>query len=155
MVREVWTGYRGDEAGLLPGDIIEALDGAVVAAPDDVRVLGEPSVDQALELSVRRGATTLTIALAENDIEEVPETAAAPGAGLVWDAPPDPYRIDAVVADSRAAVAGIEPGDRLVRIDHAAPRNLAQVQQVFSDATTLPVLLDIERGERRLAILVR
>jgi membrane-associated protease RseP (regulator of RpoE activity) len=99
--------------------------------------------------------TTLTIALSENDIEEIPETAATPGAGLVWDAPPDPYRIGTVVPDSRAAVAGIEPGDRLVRIDHAEPLSLEQVQQVFADATTLPVLLDIERGKRRLAILVR
>jgi len=155
MVREVWTGYRGDEAGLLPGDIIEALDGAVVTASEDVGGLGEPPAEQALVLSVRRGVTTLTIALSENDIEEIPETAATPGAGLVWDAPPDPYRIGTVVPDSRAAVAGIEPGDRLVRIDHAEPLSLEQVQQVFADATTLPVLLDIERGKRRLAILVR
>ena len=155
MVREVWTGFRGHEAGLLPGDIIQSLDGAAVTAPGGLVVLGEPPGEQALELSVRRGATTLTIALSENDIEEIPDLAAMPGAGLVWDAPPEPYRIDAVLPDSRAAVAGIEPGDRLVRIDHAEPRNLAQVQQVFSDTTTLPVLLDVERGERRLAILVR
>jgi len=154
MVREVWTGYLGAEAGLLPGDIIEALDGTVVTAPGDVQALGEPPGEQALELSVRRGETVLTIVLAATDIEAVLETAATPGAGLVWDVPPEPYRIDAVIPDSRAAVAGIEPGDRLVRIDHAEPRSLAQVQQIFADTVTLPVLLDIERGERRLAVLV-
>jgi membrane-associated protease RseP (regulator of RpoE activity) len=155
MVREVWTGYGGDEAGLLPGDIIQALDGATVTATSDMRVLGEPPAGQRLDLWVRRGETTLTIALSEEEIGEVPEPAATHGVGLVWDAPPDPYRIDAVEPESRAAAAGIAPGDRLVRIDHAEPRNLAQVQQVFADTTTLPVLLDIERGKRRLAILVR
>jgi membrane-associated protease RseP (regulator of RpoE activity) len=155
MVREVWTGYRGHEAGLLPGDIILALDGAAVTATGGLVALGEPPGEQALELSVRRGTRALTIELSENDLEEVPALAATPGAGLVWDTPLEPYRIDAVLPDSRAAVAGIEPGDRLIRIDHADPRNLAQVQQVFSDTTTLPVLLDIERGERRLAILVQ
>jgi membrane-associated protease RseP (regulator of RpoE activity) len=59
------------------------------------------------------------------------------------------------VPDSPAAVAGVEPGDRLVRIDHAAPRSLAQIQRIFADTQTVPVLLDIERGERRLAVLVR
>ena len=155
MVREVWTGYRGYEAGLLPGDIIQALDGVGVTATGGLAVLGEPPGEQALELSVRRGESALTIALSTNELEEVPGLSGPPGGGLVWDAPPDPYRIDAVVPDSPAAVAGIEPGDRLVRIDHAEPRNLRQVEQVFSDTTTLPVLLDIERGERRLAILVR
>ena len=155
MVREVWTGYRGQEAGLLPGDIIEALDGAVVVAPVDLEALGEPAGEQSLELSVGRGPTTLTVALPRNDIEEALDVAATSDAGLVWEAPPEPYRIDAVVPDSRAAAAGIEPGDRLIRIDHAEPRSLAQVQQIFADTQTLPVLLDIERGNRRLAVLVR
>jgi S1-C subfamily serine protease len=163
IVREVWAGFRGAEAGVLPGDIIDALDGAVVTAPGDLGALGEPPGEQALELSVRRGTGTLTLTLTPtvglpgNDLEEFVDAVAPPGAGLVWEAPPppEPYRIEGVVPDSRAAVAGVEPGDRLVRIDHAEPRNLAQIRQIFEDSRTLPVLLDIERGERRLAVLVR
>lgn len=155
MVREVWAGYRGQEAGLLPGDIIEALDGSLVVAPGDLDALGEPAGEQPLQLSIRRGTGSLTVALLRDEIGADPDEAAISHAGLVWEAPPEPYRIDAVVPDSRAAAAGIEPGDRLVRIDHLEPRSPAQVQRLFSDTQTLPVLLDIERGERRLAVLVQ
>ncbi|MDA1184583.1 MAG: PDZ domain-containing protein [Acidobacteria bacterium] len=155
IVREVWAGYRGEEAGLLPGDIIAALDGAVVAVPRDLEALEEPAGEEPAELSVRRGTRTLTIALPRNDTEGDSAAAATRLAGLVWDAPPPPYRIEGVVPGSRAAAAGIEPGDRLVRIDHVAPRSRAQVQRIFADTRTLPVLLDIERGERRIAVLVR
>ena len=154
IVREVWTGYRGDEVGLMPGDIIGALDGISVATPGDLLALTEPTGEQALELTVRRGPRTLMVALSGNDVGDVSGMEAAPGAGLVWEAP-EPYRIDSVVPGSRAAMAGIERGDRLVRIDHAEPRNLAQVQRIFAGTRTLPVLVEIERGDRRLAVLVR
>jgi S1-C subfamily serine protease len=155
VVREVWTGYRGDEAGVMAGDVIDALNGAVVATPGDLSALTGPSGGQALALRVRRGSKTLTISLSGDDASPVPDTRATHGAGLVWESPPKPYRIDTVIPGSRAAMAGIEPGDRLVRIDHAEPRNLAQVQRIFADGKALPVLLEIERDDRRLAILVR
>ncbi len=163
VIREVWTGYRGAESGLLPGDIIDGIDGAVVTAPGDLGALAEAPGDQALELSVRRGTGTLTltltptVALPGSALEGVGDAELPRGAGLVWEVPPprEPYRIEGVVPDSPAAVAGVEPGDRLVRIDHAAPRSLAQIQRIFADTQTVPVLLDIERGERRLAVLVR
>jgi len=155
IVREVWSGHRGDQAGVLPGDIVNAIDGAVVTTPGDLVALAGPPGDQPLALGVRRGSRTLTITLSGGAGGLALDSQSAPGAGLVWESAPRSYRIDSVLPGSRAAAAGVELGDRLVRVDHAEPRNLAQVQRLFADERVLPVLLEIERDGRRLAILVR
>lgn len=155
IIREVWTGYRGDERGLMPGDIIGALDGIAVATPGDLVALTDPGGEEALELTVQRGPKTLTIALAANVAATAPVTEPTPGSGLVWDALPERYTIDSVVPGSPAAMAGIQPGDRLIRIDHTEPRSLTQVQRLFANASALPVLLEIDRGDHRLAVLLR
>jgi hypothetical protein len=152
IVREVWTGYRGDEVGLVPGDIITALGEMAVADPEDLRVLTIPSDEQPDELALQRGAQELKIALS-GPVVAVPQ--AAPGAGLVWNSPQERYTVDAVIPGSRAAAAGVEPGDRLVRIDHAEPRDLTQVRRILADDKASPVLLEIDRGDHRVGILVR
>jgi len=154
LVREVWTGYLGDEAGLMPGDVIEELNGEAVASPDSLQPLTGPSAGKPFALTMRRGSKALVVTLPAGG-EATPGAEAVPGAGLVLQSPPRGYTIDSVAPGSRAASAGIEPGDRLVRIDRAEPRNRAEIERVFADRATPPVLLEIERGGRRVAILLR
>ncbi|MDH4065368.1 MAG: PDZ domain-containing protein [Acidobacteriota bacterium] len=155
IVREVWIGHRGDRAGLVPGDIIEAVNGTAIDTPNDLPALAGPPDPKGLALTVRRGAKTLTLAISANATEAADTGPAVPATGLVWESPSDSFAIDAVAPGSPAAAAGIEAGDRLVRIDHAEPRNLAEVQRVLATRTKSPVLLEIERDGRRLAVLLR
>jgi S1-C subfamily serine protease len=155
IVREVYNGYRGDEAGLMPGDIITTLNEEAVTTPDDLAVLARSSGEETLALEVRRGSTRLTITFAGDDVGPEPNTPAPPGLGVVWEPSTERYTIEGVIPGSRAALAGIAPGDRVVRIDHAEPRSLAQVRRVLADDRTLPVLLEIERADRRFAIVLR
>ncbi|MDH4066165.1 MAG: PDZ domain-containing protein, partial [Acidobacteriota bacterium] len=155
VVREVWTGYRADQASLMPGDIIGELDGAQVAEAADLRAMTNAPGERSFALTVQRGAKTVTVTIPHKSEGSWPVSAAEPGVGLNVESPPKGYSIDSVVPGSRAAAAGIEPGDRLIRIDHAEPQNVAQVRRVLARDQATPVLLDIERDGRRLAILVR
>jgi C-terminal processing protease CtpA/Prc len=67
---------------------------------------------------------------------------------------PKTYRIESVLPDGPAARAGIQPGDRLVRINRAEPRNAEQVMRAMTAATRGPLLLEIERDQRRIAVVI-
>jgi S1-C subfamily serine protease len=152
LVREVWRGSAGDAAGVRPGDIITALGEQGLVKTDDLRPLTTAS-DMPFDLAVQRGSKTLKIALPGDALGAAQDKEA--GAGLIWESSSRTYGIDAVVPGSRAALAGIESGDSLVRIDQAEPRNLDQVKRIFTNSKSSPVLLEVQRDGRRLAILVR
>ena len=151
IVREVWTPTEGDARVLSPGDIVMALNGRPVTSVEDLRPLatgaGGPS-----ELRVQRGAktTTLTVNAGTAPGVAAPESAEI---GLASDSAPRGFRIDSVQSAGRMARAGLRAGDRLVRINGAEPRNPRHAERVIA-AVPGPMLLDIERDGRRIAIVV-
>jgi regulator of sigma E protease len=74
--------------------------------------------------------------------------------GLTLPGSTSAFAIEAVGAGSRAARAGIQPGDRLVRIDHQAVRGPDEIRRLMRARPELPRLLEIERGDRRLAMIL-
>jgi S1-C subfamily serine protease len=152
LVREVWMGSSGEVAGVWPGDIVTAINGAPVVQVHDLRVLIVPAAEP-FELTVQRGSRTLRLTLPVDAAEVVPAAEPA-GAGLVLESPSRSYRIDSVVPRSSAAAAGIEPGDRLVRIDRTEPRSLEQVRRIVAATKPAPMLVEVVRGSRRLGIVV-
>jgi C-terminal processing protease CtpA/Prc len=74
--------------------------------------------------------------------------------GLVIESTTPTFRIESVLPDSRAERAGVKAGDILRRINHVEPRTRAQADRVVKSATSQPVLLEIERDQRRLAIVI-
>ncbi len=50
LIRETWRGYRGDQAGLLPGDVIVELEGKPVRSVDDLEVLVLPLALETFQL---------------------------------------------------------------------------------------------------------
>jgi membrane-associated protease RseP (regulator of RpoE activity) len=70
-----------------------------------------------------------------------------------WESLPRTFTIDAVRPGSREQRAGLQPGDQLLRLDQVEPRTLDQVKRRLRAPT--PVLAEIARGRRRLAMLVR
>lgn len=106
-----------------------------------------------LVLTIARGPKRLTTTLIQTP-GAVPE-AEPGGAGLEIEGPPKTYRIESVRPGSRAARAGIQPGDRLVRIDRAEPRNVDQVKRLIDSDTQRPMWLEVLRDGRQLGVLVR
>lgn len=152
FVREVWSDSAGDAAGLRPGDIITAVNGEPIDTTAGLQAfVSAPATP--ITLKVKRGATALIVPLPPAAMSSG-VTAHAPDAGLILESPPSTYRIDAVVPDSPAARAGVRPGDRLVRINGTVPRSLLQVQRTLTDRAPRPILLEIERDARRMAIVI-
>ena len=127
-------------------------------APADEALAEEVSGDgddvEFLELGVVRDGDTLVLNLPVDPLAAVGLDAAVPDGGLVWDDPGRGYRLDAVRPGTAAARAGLRPGDRLLRIDGTAPETLDAVRDALSADRDMPVLLELERGARRTAVLL-
>jgi S1-C subfamily serine protease len=149
IVRELWTDSPADAAGLWPGDVVTAINSQPVSAIDDLRPLAV-TADSAFDLRVRRGRRAVALTLES----ATPPVAPASDRGVVVEASPDTFRIDAVRSDSRAARAGIRAGDRLLRINGARPRSVEQARRALSSRATAPLLLEIVRDRRRIAVVL-
>ncbi len=150
LVREVWMGYPGANAGLVPGDVVRALDDAAVSVMDDLRSLTGAEELREFTLTVQRKSAGVKITFPA----AVPEPPAVVDRGIGW-GPPVGFPIEAVSPGSPAAIAGIGTGDRLIRIDRTVPRDAAQVRRLLAASNRSPVFVEIERDGRRLGVLVR
>jgi serine protease Do len=152
FVREVWKDAPAESAGLWPGDLVTALNDQPAHTTEDLRALTSAS-DVAFDLRVQRAANTVTVVLQPGPTAVVRSDAVA-AAGLMLESAPKTYRIESVLPDGPAARAGIQPGDRLVRINRAEPRNAEQVMRAMTAAGRGPLLLEIERDQRRIAVVI-
>ena len=154
VVREVWTGTLADEAGMRPGDILLAINAEPIGILDQLEPLGDTVDIETLDVAVERADTTVSVALhADRAVgDETHERATMPG--IVWERPPAGYRVDDVVADGPADMAGIRSGDRLVRIDGQEPSDFTQVLDVLSPERENAVFLEIDRAGRRWGVLL-
>jgi S1-C subfamily serine protease len=154
IVREVWSGHPHAASALRPGDVIVSLDKEAVAGLENLQPLATAPRQQAFEIGIRRGAARLTILVSPSESSASTVDPSDTGVGVVWESPEPTYRIDSVIPGSRAAAAGLQPGDRVVRVDHREPESLAQIQRLLAAGRALPVFLEIQRGDRRLGILL-
>jgi len=153
VISETWRGYRADQAGLLPGDLVVGLEGKPVRSVEDLEVLVLPLSLEIFELHVLRGASTIRVGLRARPPNSA-STADEVHSGLTLSMPPTGYPIDSVLPGSPADQAGIQPGDRLLKIDHQDPRSLDEVQRALAQSRGKPLHLVLERGERRWEVIL-
>jgi S1-C subfamily serine protease len=153
LVREVWIGTHGDAAGFQPGDVVVAVNDRAVADIEDLRTLTVAS-GAAVVVKVRRGSKTHTLTLDQSVAAPAESDVAGADVGLMIESPAVAVRIGHVPPDSRAARAGVRPGDILRRINNVEPRTRAQADRAVKAAAAKPMLLEIERDQRRLAIII-
>jgi serine protease Do len=156
MVRELWQDYPAAASGLRPGDILLSLDGALLESVEDLRILegDEAPSQETFWLEARRGHDRVTIKLPTRALEARLDAPGPHSAGLVWDQPADGFLVASVVAGSRAAEAGIASGDRLVRVDHAEPASLEDVEAVLADDRVEPAFVELARDGRVRGVLL-
>jgi serine protease Do len=152
LVREVWSETPAEAVGLRAGDLVVAVNGRPVASLDDLQ---PPTVssDGEFALLIRRGSKTETVSLGST-ISSSASSAGVDDPGLVLEPVAPAYRIESVVPGSRAARAGLAAGDRLVRINGSEPRSRARAERALTSPTRTPILLEIQRDRRRIAVVM-
>ena len=142
-----------DEAAEAASEIAvsDTADTADTAEGDTAE--GDTGVE-AYEVGVLRGGDTVVLNLPVDPLAFVAPDALVPDGGLVWDDPARGYRVDDVRPGTAAALAGLRPGDRLLRIDGATLETLTEVRAALSATRDTPVLLELERGPRRTVVLL-
>jgi S1-C subfamily serine protease len=151
LVAEIRNGSIADLAELYAGDVLTAVNGTPIGHLSELEGhLGPASESAALQL--RRGERRIEKTLS-TQFDAADRTAAS--GGIRWKSTSAGFAIDGVEPGSRAARAGLRSGDRLLRIDYAAPRNVAQIERVLAAANRPSTLLEVARGDRRIAIFVK
>ena len=154
VVREVWTDYLADAAGLVPGDSLIAINDQPITSPDQLEPLAEATRLETFDVLVYRGEDLVRIQLPGDPSVFETSGDATSAAGLMGKAPPVGQVIDTVVPESRADVAGIRAGDRLLRIDALEAEDVDQVRNVLSPDRETPVFVELERDGRRWVVLL-
>jgi len=140
--------FPADEAGLMTGDRIVAINGRPTMHAHEIREAFMRSPNRLLELSVDRGGEILGLYVR-------PELDRSTGAGVAgvgfW---VDPV-VAGVVPDGAAAIAGLLPGDRIVRVNGIEVAHQMGVARIVAEAqahATAHATVDFVRGgaeERR------
>lgn len=147
LVREVWWGYRAQQAGLLPGDLLLALDGSALASMDDLRPLILPVAREVRDLKVLRAQRELDLRI----VSRAPSGTPVLAHGLMGAMPGLP--IHAVLSGSVAEQAGARRGDRLLAIDDKTPASPRDVEMALRGGPR-GVHLVLERAGRMWGALV-
>jgi serine protease Do len=173
LVSSVMDGSPAMKAGVKPGDVITAYDGRPVGRSEDLpRAVADTRVGREVPLTVVREGKPLTLTVKVGRLEESTQEAAAtatgqPRLGLALE-PLTPARarelgladtrgvlVQDVEDGSRAARAGIQPGDVIVEVDHRAVETPGQVRQLVTNhpaRTPLVVLVHRDGGSLFVAV---
>jgi S1-C subfamily serine protease len=151
LAREVWTGTPAEMAGVRPGDLVMALNAQAVTVIDDLQPMMRS--DEAFELQVRRGSRTETLRLDSRSATDA-SSSNATTIGLAFEPAAPTYRIESLLPGSLADRAGLKSGDRLLRINGSEPRSRAQAERTVTNAGSAPMLLEIQRDDRRIAVVI-
>ena len=159
LVTAVTDGQPADAAGLMPGDVIVALNESPVLAPEDLRPLTAPPAAAGLQLEIRRNRRAMKIDLHVEPQPAAPGPSGAPPAaespGLTLTDPSQGYVVGTVPRGSRAERASIQAGDRLLLVDGKPPRTLAAVRKALSDDKPEPLFLTLHRGSTKIGVFLK
>ena len=139
LVSEVVRGSVADGAGLLPGDILTAVDGQPVRSAADLAPLENTAAG---ELTVLRARRTRQLKWG---------AAPAPAGILVATAEPG-YVVETLTPESPAARAGIRAGDHLLRVNGRAPASRPGLLRLL--AVGKPSYVVLQRGPREMGVLL-
>jgi regulator of sigma E protease len=132
--------YPADEAGLESGDRIIGINGKKTAYYHEIQENIAVNPEKNLSLTVDRDGKLLNLTVR-------PNLDKSSGAGKIgvyfWT---DPV-IDTVAGGSPGAAAGLEPGDRILRVNGEAIRHNADLIKILEKAPP-SLFLDYERGGR-------
>jgi serine protease Do len=149
LVSELWKGEKAAVAGLRPGDVIVGLGEHRVTSPEDLQpLLLPPELGPGL-VQVQRSKRKVEVDLAAGPGD--PE-AEEDNHGVQLESISGGFVVGSVLPGSAGAEAGLRRGDRIVRVDDRVPKNPTELRRAL--ARGRPVFVELERGARRLGMLL-
>jgi S1-C subfamily serine protease len=143
---------RAAEAGLRPGDIIIGVDGTAVPSVTRLHGLLDRPVGERVELTVRRGAKTISLGTVLAVPPEKPGRARL-GILMSHEDEDDGVRVAEVDAGSPAARAGLREGDRVLAIDGLRVGSIDEVVSALSEKRPgETIAITLGRGGRTLSV---
>ncbi len=139
-------------ATLRVGDVLLAVDSAPVATAEDLTRVAVAA--ESVTVTRRRGATVSTVRLGRRAAaaEDVADPLTALGLQLARAT--DAATIEAVRLASPAALGGLRPGDRIVRVDGEAVRSAADVRRRLAASRAGNAFVVVARGAIERGVLV-
>lgn len=132
MVAAIEPGSAAEKAGLRPNDLITQVNGVRLFSPLGITEYARKNPDQALNLSVQRGAETLQVPLEPSG---VPVSAVMPG--------------------SPAEAAGIQRGDRVVGINGTSYRVAEEFSQQVQKSGGKELVFTLSRNQQKIDVRVQ
>jgi len=154
LVSEVWSGRPAHQAGLWPGDVIQRLNEDPVRTLEDLWPLVLPIAYPEFNLQVSRNRQVLQLRLRASNQEALALAPAYRAALLGLAFPQEGFVIEKVVPGSPAYYAGLEAGDRVVRVNGRRPRNPAELEKLLAAGNQGTVSLIVQRGDRLFAVFL-
>ncbi len=150
IVRQVIPGGAAETAGLQPGDRIVSFDGNENPKWQTIRDDALLSPGQPLPLEVDRNGQRVSMTIKPTAHTEEGETV-----GFL-DFVPDygnlPIVVRAVEANTPAAEAGLQPGDRIISVNGEPVKSAEQVTQLIRDHKGQPITLGVQRSGQQVNI---
>jgi regulator of sigma E protease len=134
----VAPGTPAERAALRPGDRIVAVDGDAVEYFHEIISATQANERPQVDLTVERAGQRLELPVVR---ERDPETGELGNLGIHAEVP---AALIAVQAGSDAAAAGLETGDRVVRVGDEAVRNEFELRAALAQASA-PIEVEVER----------
>ncbi|MEK4031854.1 DegQ family serine endoprotease [Methylocystis sp. IM3] len=172
LVADVFSGSPAEKARIEPGDVIIKMDGIAVTSANDLRIrIGEKRPDVTIRLTLlRNGDEETVMATLKAERSEAAETpppverkrAFLSGltVGPIPASDPEYDRLRGVYVEqvqpaSTAALAGLEKGDIITRVDRAPVDSVRQFDHILrARSKREPLLLEVRRGGALMFVAV-
>lgn len=146
LVGMVLPGEPADLAGLQPGDLILSVDGIPTRSFNEMKEVVEARATRRVPIEVQRGSERLTLQLTPTS-ENVEDPVEVTRKGRIGISLGEPAAYVGVVPAGRAAAAGLETFDRVVRVDGQPVRTRTELDQVLAEDPMRARRLEVVRGE--------
>jgi S1-C subfamily serine protease len=153
-VHEIWEDSLASRRGLEIGDVIVGVGELQMELPEDLQALFPSDGVKRRELIVRRGSRRISISLEPPPGGGSASDPPADSLGVRLNGPGQGQLIESVAPGSPAERAGLQAGDRILRVDGNPAINSAILRGALNAAKSKPAFLVYKRGPRTQGSLV-